>query len=191
MLSWLDTRLRCSSIGSAASLCLIATLLAGCTFLTTPPSLPTPVRPAEIGSTADALQAAVAGDYPVDALTVAYQVGVPAWGGQTTMIVYGNGSVDVTFQQADKIDTWQSTLSESQMLDLVRLLVDHEIWAIRGQRTAGVPDEAYPTVTVNAEGFQPIQVGMWAGEAETHTDLGPIVDALAALAADVSGGVAR
>lgn len=149
------------------------------------------MRPPDIGSAAEALQAAVAGEYPASALTLSYQVGNPAWDGQTTMVVHGSGAVDVTFQQGDTISTWQAALPESQVLDLVRLLADHEIGAIQGQRTAGVPDEAYPTITVHAEGFQPIQVGMWAGEAEVHADFRPIVDAFALLARELSGGIAH
>jgi hypothetical protein len=182
---------RAATLCNLAVLCVVAALLAGCTLVPTPPSLPTPVRPPDIGSTAQALQAAVAGDYPVDALTLSYQVGNPAWDGQTTLVVRGSGSVDVTFRQGDTIDTWQATLPEARVLDLVRLLVDQEVWAIRGQRTAGVPDEAYPTVTVHAEGFPPLQAGMWAGEAETHPGFRPIVDAFSALARELSGGIAR
>jgi hypothetical protein len=173
-----------------AWLCLLSLLLAGCTLLPTPPSLPTPVRPPDIASTAEALQAAVAGDYPVDALTVEYQVGNPARDGQTTLVVHGAGPVDVTFQQGNRASTWQAELREDEILALVRLLADHEVWAIRGQRETGVPDEAYPTVTVRAQGFEPVTVGMWAGEARTHPDFGPIVDLLAGLARDISGGVA-
>ncbi|HSJ57905.1 MAG TPA: hypothetical protein VLC95_12030, partial [Anaerolineae bacterium] len=106
------TRSRCCSVRAVASLCILAILLAGCTLIPTPPSLPTPVRPPDIGSTAQALQATVAGDYPVDALTLSYQVGTPAWDGQTTLVVRGSGTVDVTFRQGDRIDTWQATLPE-------------------------------------------------------------------------------
>jgi hypothetical protein len=79
----------------------------------------------------------------------------------------------------------------AEFLALVRLLVEHEVWAIQGQRETGVPDEAYPTIIVEAEGFDPLEVGMWQGEALEYADFRAIVDVLAGLAREISGGVAR
>lgn len=170
---------------------LLSLVLGGCTLIQPTPSLPTPVRPPDIASTAEALGAALQGDYPPDALTIHYEVGNEAWDGRTTLTAHGSGILEVTFERRGQTQAWQSSLSEDEFLALVRLLVDHELWAIRGQRESGVPDEAYPTVTVEAEGFEALSVGMWQGEALEHADFGPIVDALADLARDVSGGVAK
>jgi hypothetical protein len=173
------------------ALWLLCLLLSGCTLIPTPPSLPTPMRPPELESTADALGAALEGDYPLDALTIRYETGNPAWGGRTTLTAHGDGNVAVSYATGDQAQAWQSSLSEAEFLALCRLLVDHEVWAIRGRRESGVPDEAYPTVTVEAEGFEPLVVGMWDGEAREHPDFRPILEVLAGMARDISGGVAR
>jgi hypothetical protein len=57
------------------ALCLVSLLLSGCTLIQPTLTLPTPVRPPELESTADALVATLEGDYPPDALTIRYQVG--------------------------------------------------------------------------------------------------------------------
>ena len=88
-------------------------------------------------------------------------------------------------------EAWQANLTEGEFLALVRMLVDRQIWTIRGVRESGVPDEAYPTVTIEAEGFEALEVAMWAGEASEHPDFRSIVDVLAGLALEISGGVAR
>jgi hypothetical protein len=155
------------------------------------PSLPTPVRPPEIFSTGDALRASLEGDYPVDALTIRYEIGNPSWDGRTTLTIMGNGIVDVTFEERGGQQAWQASLTEGEFLALVRMLVDRRIWSIRGQRQSGVPDEAYPTVVVEAEGFEALKVAMWDGEAREHPDFQSILDVLARLALEISGGVAR
>lgn len=170
---------------------MVGLLLSGCTLVPTVPSLPTPVRAPEIESVADALQAVLDGAIPPSALTLRYEVGNPAWQGRTTLEIRGGGDVTVTFEQGEQLSTWQASLPEEEFLDLVQLLVDHQVWAIRGQRETGVPDEAYPTVTVSAEGVEPLQVGMWHGEAQDHPGFGPIVAAFEGIAREVSGGVAR
>jgi hypothetical protein len=149
------------------------------------------MRPPEIESVAGALGAALEGDFPLDALTIRYEIGNEAWDGRTTLTIQGRGPVAVTFVRGGQQEGWQSSLSEGEFLALVRLLVDHQVWAIQGQRESGVPDEAYPTVTVEAESFEPLSVSMWHGEALEHPDFGPIVDVLAGLALEISGGVAR
>jgi hypothetical protein len=170
---------------------LLGLLLTGCTLIQPTLSLPTPVRPPDIRSVADALGAAVEGNLALNAITIRYEIGTPAWEGRTTLTVHGSGAVDVTFHTGEQSQEWQSGLAEDEFLALVRLLVDHEVWAIQGQRETGVPDEVYPTVTVEVEGFAPLRVGMWDGEAWEHPDFRPIVDVLAGLARDVSGGVAK
>ena len=170
---------------------LLPLLLAGCTLLPPTPSLPTPVRPPEIDSAAGALPAALGGDFPPDALTLRYEIGNPAWEGRTTLTLHGSGAVEVTFAQGEGVEIWQSSLDEDEFLALVRLLVDHELWSIHSQRDSGVPDEAYPTITVEAEGFEPLVVGMWDGEAESHPDFKAIREVLAGLALELSGGVAK
>jgi hypothetical protein len=173
------------------ALWLLCLLLSGCTLIPTPPSLPTPMRPPELESTADALGAALEGNYPLDALTIRYETGNPAFGGRTTLTAHGGGKVEVTYTLGDRAQAWQASLSEDEFLALCRLLVDHEVWAIQGRREAGVPDEAYPTVTVEAEGFEPLVVGMWDGEAREHPDFRPILDVLAGMAREISGGAAQ
>ena len=169
----------------------LALLLSGCTLIQPTPSLPTPVRPPELNSVADVLGSAIEGVYPPDALTIRYEIGNEAWDGRTTLTAHGSGAVEVTFDRGGQRQTWQSTLSEDEFLALVRLLIDHEVWAIRSQRQTGIPDEARPTVTVEAEGFEPLSVGLWQGEALEHADFGPIVKVLAGLALEISGGVAK
>jgi hypothetical protein len=39
--------------------------------------------------------------------------------------------------------------------------------------------------------LEPLVVGMWDGEAQVHPDFRPIIDVLAGLALDISGGVAK
>jgi hypothetical protein len=173
------------------SLWLVGLLLTGCTLIPTAPSLPTPVRPPEIASTAEALQMTVEGIYPADGLTIRYEIGNENWEGRTILTAQGSGPVEVTFDQGGQHSSWSSSLTEDEFLALVRLLVDYEVWAIEGQREIGIPDEAYPTVTVEAEGFEPLIVGMWHGEALEHADFGPIVGVLANLALEISGGVAK
>jgi len=170
---------------------LVGLLLTGCTVVPTVPSLPTPVRPPEIDSTAGALQAALEGNYPLDALTIRYEIGNEAWQGRTVLIARGSGPVEVTFDSPGEQGAWSSSLSEPEFLALVRLLVDHELWNIQGQRETGVPDEAYPIVAVEAEGFEPLSVGMWFGEAQEHPDFWAILDVLAGLARNISGGRAQ
>jgi len=170
---------------------VLGLFLAGCTVLPVPPSLPTPIRPPEVSSAADALQAAASGEFPLQALTIRYTIGNPGWDGQTTLTISDGGAVQVTFARGQEHGAWQSSLTDAEMLGLVRLMADQKLWAIRGQRQIGVPDETYPTVTVEVAGLEPLSVGMWYGEAVDHPDFGPIVDALAGLARQVSGGVAR
>ncbi len=162
------TPLRCT-LGLA---CL---LLAGCNLLPTLPALPTPVRPPDLGSVQDALGAALQGDYPLDALTVHYEIGNPNWQGRTKLTLHGSGEVRVVFERSGQQQSWQSDLTESRVLVLLRLLADHEVWTIKGLRGDGVPDEAHPMVTIEAQGFEPLQVGMWQGEARQHPDFGPIM----------------
>ena len=177
------------------ALWLVSLLLAGCTVIPTAPTLPTPVRPPEIESTADALQAALDGEFPLGAITIRYEVGNPAWEGRTTLTVDGSGLVQVTFERSatggEQHSTWQSRLAEAEFLALCQMLVDHEVWAIRGLRDSGVPDEIHPTLTVESEWFDPLLVGMWGGEAREHPDFGPILDVLAGLAYEVSGGTVK
>jgi hypothetical protein len=173
------------------ALLVLGLLLSGCTLIPEMPSLPTPVRPPEIFSTGDALRAALEGDYPLDALTIRYEIGNPAWGGRTTLTARGNGTADVTFEDGGRQAAWQASLTEDEFLALVRMLVDRQFWSIRGQRQSGVPDEAYPTVVVEAEGFEALEVAMWDGEAREHPDFRPVLDVLAGLASEISGGVAR
>lgn len=171
--------------------CAVSLLLSGCTLIPTVPALPTPLRAPEIGSVADALQAMLSGEIPPSVLTLRYEIGNPHWDGQAVLTVGGSGAVEVSFERGAQFDTWQATLSEDQVLALVQLLADNQVWAIRGQRETGVPDEAYPTLTVEVEGLSPLEVGMWHGEALDHPNFGPIVEALAGLASEVSGGVAK
>ena len=173
------------------AVCLMCLLLAGCTVLPTVPALPTPVRPPALESTSDALQAVLSGDYPPDALIIQYQAGNEHWQGRTTLSAWGDGRLAVTFEQGDKHSAWESSLSEDEFLALCRLLVAHNVWTIRGQREHGVPDEAYPTIRVQAEGFEPLQVGMWQGEALEHPDFRAVVNVLAGLASRLSDGIAR
>ena len=65
------------------------------------------------------------------------------------------------------------------------------MWAIQGLRESGVPDEAYPTLTVESEWFEPLLVGTWDGETREHPDFGSILDVLAGLAYEISGGTAK
>jgi hypothetical protein len=169
----------------------LSLLLSGCTLLPPTPWLPTPMRPPDIRSAGEALEAALEGDFPLDALTIHYEIGNEAWDGRTTLVVRGRGTVEVAFDRSGQHRAWQSPIPDGEFLALCRLLVEHELWAIRGRRERGVPDEAYPTVTVEAEGLESLRVGMWHGEAQAHGDLRPILDALAGLARDISGGVAR
>jgi hypothetical protein len=156
------------------TLWLMGLLLTGCTLIPPMPELPTPLRPPDIRSSGEALQATVEGDLAPDVLTIR-----------------GSGAVEVTFDRGGQHQAWQSSLGSDEFLTVCQLLVEHNVWTIRGQRETGVPDEAYPTVSVQAEGFEPLSVGMWHGEAVDHPDFGPIVDTLAGLARDISGGVAR
>jgi hypothetical protein len=175
------------------SLLLLGMLLSGCTMtvIPTPPALPTPIRPPEIGSTAEALQAAVVGDFPLDAVTIEYRVGIEAWGGATSLLARGPGSVEVVYSLVGEHTTWTSTLTDDEFLDLCRLMVEHRIWAIRGERETGIPDEARPNVTITAEGFEPVTIGMWDGEAAEHPDFGPIVRELDWLVYQIQTGAPR
>ena len=177
------------------ALWLVGLLLAGCTLIPPAPTLPTPVRPPDIQSTADALQAALDGEFPLDAITIRYEVGNPVWEGRTTLTADGSGLVQVAFERAvvgeEQHSSWQGRLDEAAFLALCRLLVDRQVWAIQGLRESGAPDEAYPTVTVESEWFDPLVVGMWDGEAREHPDFGPILDVLAGLASEISGGMAK
>ena len=170
---------------------IMGLLLTGCTLIPTVPALPTPVRPPQISSAAEALQAALEGDFPLDALTIRYEIGNEAWDGRTTLTMRGGGPVEVTFERGGQHDARSSSLAEDEFLAVCRLLVDHELWAIQGQRETGVPDEAYPVITIEAESFAPLSVGLWYGEALESADFGAIMDVLAGIALDISGGVAK
>jgi hypothetical protein len=169
---------------------LVSLALTGCTLPPGTPMLPTPVRPPDLQSTADALRAATEGIYPLDALRIQYQVGNPAGEGRTTLTADGNGQLAVTIEGGSQSGRWQSTLSETNFLALVRLLVEHAVWNVQSQRETGAPDEAYHTLTIEAEGFEPLVTGLWAGEAQDHPDFRPILDVLTGLAREVSGGLA-
>ena len=173
------------------SVWMVGLLLSGCTLIPPTPALPTPVRPPEIESVGDALGAAVEGDFALDALTIRYEIGNEAWDGRTVLAVRGSGAVQVTFDRGGQHQAWSASMTEDEFLAICRLLLDHEVWAIQGQRETGVPDEAYPTITVEAEGFEPLSTGMWHGEALDHPDFRPLMDVLAGLALDISGGVAK
>ena len=181
-------RRRAKQFLAAVTVLLLGVALPGCTFLPATPALPTPVRPPDLQSTADALRATTEGIYPVDALNILYEVGNPAWGGRTRLLADGGGRVEVTFEQGNQYDRWQSTLSEAEFLALVRLLVEHQVWDIRGQRETGLPDEAYHSITIEAEGFDPLVTGLWDGEVQDHADFNPIRDVLSGLVREISGG---
>ena len=169
----------------------LALLLTGCAVVPSPPALPTPVRPPEISSTVEALQAALEGDYPLAALTIRYEIGNEAWEGRTVLVIQGNGSAEVTFAHQGKQQIWSSSLSGSEFLALVRLLVEHELWNVKGQREMGAPDEARPVITVEAEGFEPLSVALWLGEAQEQPDFEAVMVVLSDLATTISGGIAR
>ena len=114
--------------------CAVGLLLSGCTLIPTMPALPTPLRAPEIGSVADALQAMLSGEIPPGVLTLRYEIGNPAWDGQTKLTVGGSGAVEVSFERGGQFDAWQTTLSEDEVLALVQLLAENQVWAIRGQR---------------------------------------------------------
>jgi hypothetical protein len=166
-------------------LLFLGMLLAGCAASPSPTSLPTPLQPPRTRSAAEALRAAVDGDLPLDALTIDYRVGSEAWGGATNLVIQGSGNADLTFSLEGEHTTWSSTMTEEQFLDLCRLLVEHEVWAVGGEREEGIPDEAYPNVTISAEGYESFTVGMWDGEAAEHPHFGPIVRELDSLAYDI------
>jgi hypothetical protein len=152
-----------------------------------PPS-PTPARPPQPESVADALQAAVRGGFGLTALTIKYRVGIEAWGRATTLVIQGSGAVDLTHSLTGEHSTWTSTMTEDELQELVRLLVGHKVWAIRGQRETGMPDEARPNVIITAGGLEPLYVGMWDNEAAEHPDFGPIVRELDSLAYQIKSG---
>jgi hypothetical protein len=79
-------------------------------------------------------------------------------------------------------------MTEDELLDLCRLLVEHEVWDVRGEREVGFPDEAHPNVSISAEGYESITVGMWDSEALEHPHYGPVVGALDSLAYDIRHG---
>jgi hypothetical protein len=170
--------------------CLIflGILLAGCAAGPSPTSLPVPTLTPQIRSAAEALRAAVDGDLPLDALTIDYRVGSEAWGGATSLLIQGPGNAELTFSLEGEHTTWSATLTERDFLDLCRLLVEHEVWAIRGEREEGIPDEAYPNVTISAEGYGSFTAGMWDGEAAEHPHYGPIVRELDSLAYHIKIG---
>lgn len=172
-------------------LVLTGLLLTGCTLVAPTPSLPTPMRPPELSSIPEALQAAIDGKLSPGAVTITYDIGNKAWDGRTTLVARGDGSVQVTFARGSQHDQWQGNLSDKEFSEMLQILLTHEIWAIRGQRETGVPDEAYPTVRVEVEGFDAVEAGMWLGEAQEHPHFGPIVQRMAQLALEISGGVAK
>jgi hypothetical protein len=149
---------------------LVSLALSGCTLLPGTPMLPTPVRPPDLQSTADALRAATEGIYPLDALRIQYQVENPAGEGRTTLTADGNGRLAVTLEGGSQSGSWQSTLNEAEFSALVRLLVEHTVWNVQSQRETGARDEAYHTLTIEAEGFEPLVTGLWAGEVRQHPD---------------------
>lgn len=121
-------------------------------------------------------------------LTIDYRVGSEAWGGANNLVIQGSGSAELTFSLEGEDTSWTSTMTEDEFLDLCRLLVEHEVWDIRGVREEGIPDEAYPNVTISAEGYESFTVGMWDGEAAEHPHYGPIVQELDSLAYDIKVG---
>ena len=128
------------------ALWLVSLLLAGCTVIPTAPTLPTPVRPPEIESTADALQAALDGEFPLGAITIRYEVGNPAWEGRTTLTVDGSGLVQVTFERSatggEQHSTWQSRLAEAELYKKAEMLLSEE-------EAAYAPIYYYSAVSVN------------------------------------------
>ncbi len=166
-------------------------LLVGCAVGPDGTSMPTPTESPRTRSAAEALRAAVDGDFPLDALTIHYRVGIAAWGGATELVVQGPGNADLTFSLEGEHSSWSSTMPEDEFLDLCRLLVEHEVWAVRGEREVGFPDEAHPNVTVSAEGYKPFTVGMWDSEAAEHPHYGPVVRAMDSLAYDIKTGTSE
>lgn len=159
-------------------------LLAGCAVGPDRAS-PPPTQPLQILSAAAALRAAVDGDFPLSDLTIHYRVGSEAWGGATDLVIQGPGNAELSFSLEGESSRWSSSMPGEEFLEICRLLVDHEVWAVRGEREEGIPDEAYPNVTVSAVGYEPFTVGMWDGEAAEHPDYGPIVQAMDSLAYDI------
>jgi hypothetical protein len=149
--------------------------LAGCALNPTAVSSPTPAQSAQPESVAAALQAALAGEFPLDGLTIEYLVGIEAWGGATTLIIRGTGAADLTHSLTGEERSWSFDVTGDELLDLVRLLVDNEVWIIRGEREVGMPDEAHPNVIISAGDLEPLYVGMWDKEASEHPQYGPII----------------
>jgi hypothetical protein len=165
---------------------VMSLVLAGCALgpaATEEPDLPR--------SAADALRLAVEGGLPLDGVHIRYEIGSESWQGRTVLDVAGSGDVRVTFDHAGQHDEWSSSLSRTEFLALVKLLVEHKVWEIRGERETGVPDEAYPVITVEVKDLEPLSVGMWHNEALEHARFGALMSELAGLALEVSGGVAR
>ena len=100
-----------------------------------------------------------------------------------------------TYLELTRIGTYGYLLLNAptirEFLDLCRRLVEHEVWDIRGERQEGIPDEAYPHVTVSAEGYESFTVGMWDGEAAVHPHYGPIVREMDSLAYDIKVGTSE
>ena len=169
-------------------LCLLALSLVSCASRSELTSLPTSVPTPETRPAAEALRKAVDGSFPLDALTIDYWVGSEAWGGATNLVIQGPGKVQLTFRLEGDHTTWSFTMTKDEFLDLCRLLVEHEVWDIRGEREVGFPDEAYPHVTISAEGYESFTVGMWDSEAAEHPHYGPIVRELDSLAYHIRTG---
>ena len=170
---------------------VVALMLVGCTFGPAATTVPTLATPAGAESTADALRMAVEDDFPLEALSIRYAIGNEAWQGRTTLEITGSGPILVTFDHRGQHDEWSANLSKEAFLALCQLLVEHQVWDITGQRQTGIPDEVYPEITVQAEGREPLTVGMWHGEALEHAGFGAIMNELAGMALEISNGKAR
>ena len=161
-------------------------VLAGCAI--GPPATPTPTT---AQSVAEALRMAAEGGLPLDLIHIRYEIGSEAWQGRTVLDIDGSGSVQVTFDHTGRHEEWTADLNQDELGALYQLLVDQQVWDIEGQRETGVPDEAYPVVTVRVADLEPLTVGMWHNEALENARFAAIMHELAGLAFDISDGQAK
>src|SRR2546423_1866667 len=91
------------------------------------------------------------GKIPPD-LVITYDDMHGLWGGTGIIIRGGRGERHERARGAAAPQTFETAISQAKLLELIKLLIEHEAWAQQTPDRMPVPDESRATLTISAGG---------------------------------------
>lgn len=128
--------------------------------------------PAQQISVERALQTTLtSGQVPPD-LVITYYEGGGLWGDETTVIIRGSGRGERRMRKRRnaKPKVYKTTLTQNQLLELIKLVASLKAWERQTPDRNGVPDEGRVNLTINVGG-QRSSVSEWFKDMEKNNRL--------------------